>query len=73
MKEALSEGINYIFSERNFHRIEANVMPRNQKSRNTLKSLGFKEHGIAPQYLKINGQWEDHVQTSLINENYKDN
>lgn len=72
MKEAVGKGVSYVFEDLNFHRVEANVIPSNTKSRNTLKSLGFIEHGTAPKYLKINGQWQDHIQTSLINNNYKE-
>ncbi len=31
--------------------------------------LGFVKEGIARDYLCINGKWEDHVLTSLINSN----
>lgn len=67
MKEGLSLGIDHIFKERNFHRIEANYIPRNVKSGNLLKALGFQEHGLAKSYLKIAGVWEDHILTSLTN------
>ncbi len=67
MQEALAEGIRYVFAEMRCHRIQANYMPRNQRSGNVLKRLGFEIEGQAKQYLLINGQWEDHVLTSLTN------
>jgi [ribosomal protein S5]-alanine N-acetyltransferase len=65
MTEALETAIHFIFAEMNFHRIAANYMPRNQRSANVLKRLGFTVEGYARDYLLINGQWEDHILTSL--------
>ena len=67
MSEAVGRSIQYIFNELNFHRIAANYMPRNQRSGNLLKKLGFVVEGYARDYLLINGKWEDHILTSLIN------
>ncbi|MGL5537110.1 MAG: 30S ribosomal protein S5 alanine N-acetyltransferase, partial [Aeromonas veronii] len=32
-----------------------------------LERLGFEREGFARAYLMINGRWEDHILTSLIN------
>ena len=32
-----------------------------------LERLGFEREGFAREYLMINGRWEDHILTSLIN------
>jgi ribosomal-protein-alanine N-acetyltransferase len=32
-----------------------------------LEGLGFEREGVARSYLKINGEWADHVLTALIN------
>ena len=53
------------------HRIMANYMPHNQRSGNLLKKLGFVVEGYARDYLLINGKWEDHILTSLNNDNYE--
>ncbi|WP_372651540.1 GNAT family N-acetyltransferase [Halobacteriovorax sp.] len=66
MSEALDALIQVIFNEFKIHRIEANVIPSNTKSRKLLERLGFEEHGIAKSYLKIDGKWQDHVLTSLL-------
>ncbi len=67
MSEAL-EGANlYMFNEQKLHRIMANYIPGNVRSGNLLRRLGFIEEGHARSYLKINGRWEDHILTSLIN------
>jgi ribosomal-protein-alanine N-acetyltransferase len=67
MSEAVKRGIQYMFEEVNLHRIMANYMPSNLKSANLLKKLGFTIEGYAKEYLYIQGKWEDHVITSLIN------
>ena len=72
MHEALKVSINYIFSTHNLHRIQANYIHTNTKSGNILEKLKFRKEGEAKKYLNINGEWQDHVLTSLININYVD-
>lgn len=67
MSEALQAGIDYVFSQLQMHRIEANYLPCNRRSGNLLKRLGFTVNGYAPDYLYIAGRWQGHILTSLIN------
>ena len=67
MSEALQTSIKYVFTQMKFHRISANYIPHNQRSGTLLKRLGFVVEGYARDYLYINGQWQDHILTSLIN------
>jgi [ribosomal protein S5]-alanine N-acetyltransferase len=67
MTEALKAGIRFIFETVGLHRIEANIMPRNAASIRVVTKLGFRNEGLSPKYLKINGLWEDHVHMVLIN------
>lgn len=69
MREVLQAAIDYAFGEMGLHRIMANYMPRNTRSEQLLLRLGFQKEGYAKSYLRINGRWEDHVLTSLINPN----
>ncbi len=69
MTEALRRAIAFAFDEMQLHRIEANVMPRNLRSRRVLEKLGFMEEGLARQYLKINRVWEDHIHYVMLNDN----
>lgn len=71
MTEAVRAANGYVFTTLNMHRIMANYMPRNQRSGNLLKKLGFTVEGFARDYLMINGRWEDHILTSLTNPNWK--
>ncbi|EEX33544.1 MULTISPECIES: ribosomal protein S5-alanine N-acetyltransferase [Vibrio] len=72
MTRALKMAVNYMFSIQNIHRIMAGYMPRNQRSEAVLNRLGFKQEGFAEDYLLIDGRWEDHNLTSLINPNWKE-
>jgi len=67
MTEALRAAIGFVFEEMNLHRISANHMPTNVASREVLRKLGFTVEGYARNYLLVNGIWEDHVLTTLIN------
>ncbi|TBR45111.1 30S ribosomal protein S5 alanine N-acetyltransferase [Marinomonas agarivorans] len=66
MNEALKAGIDYMHTEQNIDRIMANYMPKNVASAAVLTRLGFEKEGVAKNYLKIAGQWEDHILTALV-------
>lgn len=66
MHEFLSAGNEYLRKECRIDRIQANYMPRNARSAAVLEKLNFVKEGYAKHYLKINGQWEDHVLTALV-------
>lgn len=67
MRLTCSAAIDYAFGPLKLHRIMANYMPHNNRSAALLKRLGFVKEGLAKDYLKINGKWENHVLTSLTN------
>ncbi len=71
MTEAGTRLITYAFEDLNLHRIMASHIPQNQRSANVLKRLGFEIEGTARKYLFINGRWQDHVMTSLINPHWR--
>ena len=68
MTEALTKAIDYYFNVLKLHRIEVNIMPSNITSQKVVNKLGFEKEGLAKKYLKINGQWEDHIHFSLLRE-----
>lgn len=68
MTEGLKAVIRHAFQELKLHRIEANIMPHNAASLRVVEKLGFHREGYAQKYLKINGKWEDHIYTALIND-----
>ena len=65
MTEALRAALTYVFEELKLHRVMANYLPENERSRRVLERLGFRVEGYAPEYLYINGAWRDHVLTAL--------
>lgn len=69
MRESLQAIITYLFDGLRLHRVMANYLPHNERSGRLLERLGFEKEGYAKAYLKINGEWQDHVLTSLINPN----
>lgn len=71
MTEALHAGIEYVFKDLNLHRIMANYLPENSRSARVLNKLGFVVEGHAQKYLLINGEWREHVLTSLTNEYWR--
>jgi ribosomal-protein-alanine N-acetyltransferase len=68
MAEALEAGIQYMFLEKGLHRIQANVVPSNDRSIRLLERLGFKLEGRHEKYLKIQGRWQDHLSFARLNE-----
>jgi len=69
MTEILQASIAYMFETVGLNRVMASYMPVNKASGRVLEKLGFEREGYARKYLKIAGNWEDHVLTSLINPN----
>lgn len=69
MTMAISMLVSYAFEELHLHRIEANVMPRNNASLRVLEKNHFENEGSSKYYLKINGIWEDHIHMVRINYN----
>ncbi len=73
MTRALTLACQYLFEQQNMHRIMAAYMPHNTRSAAVLERLGFVREGLAKDYLLIDGQWQDHILTSLINPNWQAN
>ena len=61
MTEAVRAIIPMAFGALRLHRIEAATMPENAPSIRVLERNGFAREGYARRYLKINGDWRDHI------------
>jgi [ribosomal protein S5]-alanine N-acetyltransferase len=61
MTEAVGMVCRFAFAELRLHRIEAACIPDNMASRRVLAKAGFRQEGFAERYLRINGQWRDHL------------
>lgn len=49
------------FDRLGLHRVEAGTLPHNERSQRVLANNGFERYGYAPRYLRIAGEWQDHV------------
>jgi len=50
------------------HRLEAACVPTNEPSISVLRGSGFQEEGYARRYLRINGEWQDHLQFAILSD-----
>ena len=59
----------FAFGRLGLHRLEAACCPENVASHRLLLKAGFEPEGRARSYLKINGEWRDHLLFGLVNPN----
>jgi ribosomal-protein-alanine N-acetyltransferase len=71
MTQALRLVLDFSFGDLGLHRVEAACLPRNEASQRLLRRCAFSEDGYARKYLKIRGEWHDHVLFSLLTEDHK--
>lgn len=64
---AVTAVVRYAFDDLDLHRVEAACQPDNIASRRVLAKAGFTQEGAARAYLKINGQWRDHLLFGIVN------
>ena len=65
-REAVRCLVRHGFNRLDLHRIEAACLPENRASRGLLADIGFAQEGDARSYLKINGEWRDHVLYAIV-------
>lgn len=56
----------FAFEDLGLHRVEAACQPDNDPSRRLLEKVGFTAEGLARKYLKINGEWRDHLLFGMV-------
>ena len=71
MSEAVRAVADFCFDQLGLHRLEAACLIKNAPSARVLEKCGFLREGIARQYLKINGQWQDHLLFALLRDDNK--
>jgi [ribosomal protein S5]-alanine N-acetyltransferase len=64
---ALREVIRVAFGELGLHRIQAETLLDNVASQRVLERTGFARIGMAPEYLKIAGRWQDCILFQRVN------
>ncbi|GAA1072046.1 GNAT family N-acetyltransferase [Nocardiopsis metallicus] len=65
--EAVADARRIAFGQLGLHRLQAETLIRNTGSQRVLERNGFTPYGIAPQYLRIAGRWQDHILYQLLN------
>ncbi|MBF4569103.1 GNAT family N-acetyltransferase [Plantibacter sp. VKM Ac-2880] len=60
MTAAVGVAVDLARDDLRLHRIQAGTLPHNVASQTVLKRCGFVEFGLAPEYLRIAGRWQDH-------------
>jgi ribosomal-protein-alanine N-acetyltransferase len=65
---AVQEMTHFAFGRVGLHRLEAACCPENAGSRRLLLKAGFELEGRARSYLKINGEWRDHLLFGRVRE-----
>ncbi len=57
---AVALACDYCWQVMRLHRIEICIRPENAPSLRVVEKLGFREEGLRPRFLHINGDWRDH-------------
>jgi ribosomal-protein-alanine N-acetyltransferase len=70
--EGVALVIRYGFDTLRLHRLEAAIVPRNDKSRRVAEKLGLRDEGTARAFLQIRGVWEDHVRYAITVEDWRE-
>lgn len=71
MPEAVSAVVDFALGPAMLHRVQAAVMPVNERSIRVLEKVGFRREGLAARYLCIAGKWEDHVLFAVTREEWR--
>lgn len=71
MKRGLSAVLAEAFGRHRLHRLEANIQPDNEASRQLVQRCGFRLEGYSPRYLKLGGRWRDHERWAITVEEWK--
>lgn len=61
MSRAVTALLAFAYSDLNLHRVEAACLPHNGPSIRLLQKAGFEREGYARGYLRIAGEWQDHL------------
>ncbi len=71
MTEGLELVLHVAFRLLKLHRVEANVQPTNRRSLALVRRAGFVREGYSRRYVRVAGQWRDHVRMALLVEDWR--
>ena len=66
MPLAVAEAADYAANQLGLHRLQAETLVHNVRSQKVLEKNGFSRYGLAQKYLKIAGEWQDHIMFARI-------
>ncbi len=70
MTEAVTTAFSFGFGAAGLHRLQIAIMPRNGASLRVIEKVGARREGLAERYLRIAGEWEDHVVFAMTREEW---
>ena len=70
-REALMKAIEYMFNERNMHRIQANVLETNTQSLKMHKKCGYKVDGMLREAVFKAGRYQNQYVLSLLRDEFE--
>lgn len=70
-REAVSAACEFGFRTLRLHRVQAAIIPHNQRSVALIRALGFREEGRAQGYLMIDGAWRDHLIYAITRDEWR--
>jgi [ribosomal protein S5]-alanine N-acetyltransferase len=71
MSAGLDAVLRVAFGELGLHRLEANIQPKNLRSKALVERCGFELEGYSKRYLKIGGRWRDHERWAITKEAFQ--
>jgi [ribosomal protein S5]-alanine N-acetyltransferase len=71
VSEGLALVVDEAFERLDFHRLEANIQPGNERSLALVRRLGFRQEGFSPRYLQVDGVWRDHERWAILADEWK--
>lgn len=70
-QEAVRLALDVAFGPLGLHRVQAAIMPYNDASLALARRVGLRREGVAEKYLKIDGEWRDHVFFAITAEEWQ--
>lgn len=66
MPTAVAMACDHAFEQARLHRIEINIRPENEASKQVVRKLGLRSEGVRRAYLHIDGDWRDHETYAVL-------
>jgi ribosomal-protein-alanine N-acetyltransferase len=71
LTDGVSMAIEVGFTQLRLHRLEANIQPGNDRSRQLATRCGFVMEGFSPRFLSIGGEWRDHERWAIVADDWR--